>query len=387
MLDGLRGVAILMVMLYHQTLIGDGGPFVDQAWSAVLGVGWAGVDLFFVLSGFLITGILFDAKGSGGYFRAFYARRVLRIFPLYYAVVAFSLLVLPNLAHPKAENFARVAGQEHWYWLHLSNVVVASNRDFWHGILDVAWSLSIEEQFYLVWPLAVFALGRTPLMRLCAALVAGALAWRVGALLLGVHPVAVYVLPLSRMDALAVGALVALWARGPAGIAAPLRAARPVALASGAALLGMLVGLRRLDAFQPLVQTAGYTLLALLFGALLTLAVAARPESGWARALDRPALRTLGKYSYAMYLFHFPIRGVLRDAVYGPDRFLVLAGSAIPGQILFYALSTAVTLLAAWLSWHLYEKRFLALKKHFPYGERPAAPGVVGKVAFDRVGA
>src|SRR5690349_3202734 len=100
-LDGLRGLAIMLVMLHHMTVMTSQVP-VDQAFAMVAHFGWAGVNLFFVLSGFLITGILYEAKGSQFYFRNFYARRILRIFPLYYAVVVFSLLLLPHIPNPKA---------------------------------------------------------------------------------------------------------------------------------------------------------------------------------------------------------------------------------------------------------------------------------------------
>src|SRR5437870_557283 len=161
-LDGLRGIAILMVMLYHQTVM-VGSTGIDRFVGFWTLSGWIGVDLFFVLSGFLITGILSDSKGATGYFRNFYARRVLRIFPLYYGVVAFSLLILPYIPHWKLENLARIKGDELWYWTYLSNFSIAAHAAFRHGILDVSWSLSIEEQFYLMWPLLVLLLSRRSL--------------------------------------------------------------------------------------------------------------------------------------------------------------------------------------------------------------------------------
>src|SRR5712691_1332018 len=96
-LDGLRGVAILAVILYHYTLVGAGDTLLDKVVGSAMSYGAYGVTLFFVLSGFLITGILLDAKGSNGYFRTFYARRVLRIFPLYYAVLVALLVIVPSI--------------------------------------------------------------------------------------------------------------------------------------------------------------------------------------------------------------------------------------------------------------------------------------------------
>ena len=111
-------------------------------------------------SGLLITGILVDSKGGAGYFWNFYAHRTLRIFPLYYAVVFLSLVVIPNLPpglvpSGKLANFGRIDGDELWYWLYLSNFSIARAGEWRHGILGISWSLAIEEQFYLEWPLVV----------------------------------------------------------------------------------------------------------------------------------------------------------------------------------------------------------------------------------------
>src|SRR5438552_6539803 len=134
-LDGLRGIAILLVMMHHQT-VQIGSTAVDRFAGFWTTGGWIGVDLFFVLSGFLITGILYDAKGKSHYFRNFYARRVLRIFPLYYAVLIVCVGLLPWIPHPKAAAFGRIAGDQGWYFIYLQNYVMAWRGTFRHGILD-----------------------------------------------------------------------------------------------------------------------------------------------------------------------------------------------------------------------------------------------------------
>src|SRR3981081_3459715 len=199
-LDGLRGIAILLVMIYHQTVAVGSTP-VDRFVGFWTLSGWVGVDLFFVLSGFLITGILYDSRGSTGYFRNFYARRVLRIFPLYYAVVALSLFILPHLPHWKLDSLARINGDELWYWTYLSNFSIGAHSEFRHGILDISWSLAIEEQFYLTWPILVLLLSRRWLVTLCCALFVLALAWRSALIFAGVSPITVAVLTPGRVDA------------------------------------------------------------------------------------------------------------------------------------------------------------------------------------------
>jgi peptidoglycan/LPS O-acetylase OafA/YrhL len=375
-LDGLRGVAIACVMLYHQTLIGESPSALDRAFAWLPLGGWAGVDLFFVLSGFLITGILLDSRGEPGYYRSFYARRALRILPLYYAVAAFSFLVLPHLGHPRAERFAAVAADQGWYWLLLSNVPIALAGAFRHGVMDVSWSLAIEEQFYLAWPLVVAWVPRRRLAGLCAALAALSLLWRTGALLLGAGPVAVLVLTPGRLDGLAVGALVAVAARSPGGLARLRAWSGPAALGAAAVLAAVAAG-GGLDPLRPAMQTAGYSAFVVLAGALLVNTLAAPRGSALARTLERAPLVALGRYSYALYLFHLPVRAAIRDALLARGWPLTVAGSYLPAQLAFYAVATAATLALAWASWHLLEKRFLALRRFAggaPLPARGAAP-------------
>jgi peptidoglycan/LPS O-acetylase OafA/YrhL len=154
-LDGLRGLAILLVMLHHffQNYVPE-PVWIDRLVFGLMGCGWFGVDLFFVLSGFLITGILYDAKGADRYFLNFYARRTLRIFPLYYAVLVLLFVLLPRVPHPLAADYVSDSAPDQlWFWLYLTNFRIALNGGWYsHLVPSVFWSLAIEEQFYVLYP-------------------------------------------------------------------------------------------------------------------------------------------------------------------------------------------------------------------------------------------
>ncbi len=370
-LDGIRGLAILLVILFHHTLMRQ-QTMVDAVWVNLARLGWSGVDLFFVLSGFLITGILYDSKGSPHYFRNFYARRTLRIFPLYYAFVFFTLRISPAL-WPDTELAAmgRAAMEnrsEAWYWLYLSNILVALDRGFGHPNLAVTWSLAIEEQFYLLWAVVVACLGRRSLMWTCGGLVAIAPALRTTMLMAGAHWTAPYVLPFCRMDALATGALVAVALRDEREGARLVAWARCTAPAAAVAVLGIwyLEGpLDDGDWTEPVMQSAGYTMLALLFGSLVALVVGGREGSGLSRLFSLPLLRAFGTYSYALYLFHVPVRRFIRDTYFPVAAFPTWLGSPLPGQLLFYVVASAPAFFLAWISWYLYEKPVMTLKRFF----------------------
>jgi len=180
-LDGLRGVAILLVLFLH-FIIGQGVPapsvLVDWWFIGIVRAGWMGVDLFFVLSGFLITGILLDTKGSRHYFRQFYTRRVLRIFPLYYGSLVLFLILLPTL-FPDDQVLHDLHADAVWFWTYLYNVKVAAAGFTPSSALGHFWSLAVEEQFYLIWPIVVLCLGRRHLLGAFWAGVVGALLCRI----------------------------------------------------------------------------------------------------------------------------------------------------------------------------------------------------------------
>ena len=362
-LDGLRGIAILLVLVHHATLPGaeDSHPIASE----LLHLGFVGVDLFFVLSGFLITGILLGARGGDGYYRSFYGRRLLRIAPAYYLFLAIIYLVMPALtADPSFAPPPDYRADGGIHAIYGSNILLAVSGDArWRPACHL-WSLSIEEQFYLVWPLLVAALSPRALERLCMALIAAAFAVRLGLTLAHAPHWTVYAATPGRWDGLALGALVALWWRRPADRPASALHHHRTAIALG--LVGLLLvfaadaGLRK-EAHG--FATWGYTAVAILFAGVLIAALSGR----FAGILTWRPLRAIGRVSYAMYLWQMLVREAFR--VFVMNDLEARAGFWVT-QTASLATVIAGTWALAWLSWYLVEARFLRLKRLFPYPQR-----------------
>jgi len=360
-LDGLRAVAFLMVFLQH---------YLHLAW------GWTGVNIFFVLSGFLITGILFDTRDDRHRARNFYIRRTLRIFPLFYGVF-FLLLLLQPIMH----------WQWTWSWLlwpaYLGNFArflhpslpgspLRLLGDFQlrglHGSADPTlymghfWSLCVEEQFYLLWPWLVFYIrDRRRLLWLCAATLPLCLALRLAGMAwlpawMLQDEVLLRVMPFCA-DSLLLGGLLALLLRGRHAATLLLTAKRllPVALVALVCLLlftrwGALLALPY--NYPASVHTWDVTAINLL-AALLVLC-ALQPGSVLYRVLSVPALRWLGRISYGAYVLH--------DIPHAVYTSLGAALSVDHGDLIGGIIALPCTVLLAWLSFRFFESPFLNLK-------------------------
>jgi peptidoglycan/LPS O-acetylase OafA/YrhL len=360
-LDGLRGIAILLVIVHHAAL--PSGELSHPVVNEILHLGFAGVDLFFVLSGFLITGILLDARGGDGYYRAFYGRRLLRIAPAYYLFLAITWLVIPLLtADP---SFApppeyRADGAAHA--VYGSNLLFAWSGEVRWRPVGHLWSLSIEEQFYLVWPLLVAALSPRALARLCAAMIAAAIALRLVLVVAGAPHWTVYPLTPARWDGLAMGALLALAWRGHG--ATLIERPRLAIYLGLAGLYAVFVVDGGLGKAGDAMEVWGYSAIALTFAGILIAALRASPDSRLHHVLTWRWLRAVGALGYAMYLWQILARYAFR--VFVMDWLEPRAGFWLT-QVASLTFVLVASLALAWLSWHLVEARFLRLKRHFPY--------------------
>lgn len=365
-LDGLRGLAVTVVVVAHAGRVGGPG---GGAISAVTRSGWVGVALFFVLSGFLITGILLDAKGRPGYLRNFYARRALRIFPLYYLYLAAYFYVAPRLT--AALPVVTDPTERLFFWLYAANYRGLLPRPTAGEPLDPLWSLGVEEQVYLVWPLLVAAL---PVRRLAAALaglVPAALGWRAVTLAAHAPTDCTAGWTPANLDGFALGGLVAVAVRVPGWGDHLSRWAPRAAAGGGLFVLGMAAGQRHfVRAENPVpMLTVGVTACVVGFAGLIGWLVTAPPTAAH-RVLACRWLAGPVRYSYAMYVLHGAVILLLLPAFGRPDpepwQWSLPAGPAAG----FTAAVWLVTLAVAWVSWHAFEKWFLKLKRLFPTPHR-----------------
>jgi peptidoglycan/LPS O-acetylase OafA/YrhL len=355
-LDGLRGLAILSVLAWHYVV--SIAPW-DAAWAPVargaLAYAWTGVDLFFVLSGFLVGGIVLDQRAAPNLLRVFYARRALRILPLYWLLLAAFGLSGALLAGGLSEGAREwLHGNPHSLLTYLvfgQNLVTGflSPQVAEPGWVNVTWSLAVEEHFYLVVPLALRALPvRAVPWALGAAVAAGpALRWvtleRLGA-------EAVYVLTHCRVDAIVLGVLCAWVVRQPR-----LRAAldRRALYGAAAVLAGLLAAAQLVDVGRAF-PVAAYSVAALLYACVLLLAVVEERGPVAAVLRARP-LQRVGLLAYGLYLLHQPVNGLLHALALDAAPTL-----ATPAAAALTACALALTFALAELSWRAVERPLVA---------------------------
>jgi peptidoglycan/LPS O-acetylase OafA/YrhL len=343
-LDAIRGIAVGLVVLFHYFDERSGiattrGPMwlVDY----IARFGWAGVQLFFVLSGFLIGGILIRNRSSEGYFRTFYLRRFVRIVPLYVAaLLVFGLFYSScDWRAAKLESVFRIDVPV-WSLLTLTqNFFIAFKGDWLGpGWLAVTWSLCVEEQFYLLLPILIFLLPIRRIPAVCVAAILAAPLFR--AVLMTLWPgnlVAPYVLLPGRMDALFFGVLGAwLWNDDQARDF--IVRWRPLIMGSFVIMTAMLLtNLPRIGPFGHKTEMIGFTVIAAYFFVGIMLAVSSSKVPAYLSAARKP-LRLAGLGAYSIYLFHRPIQTLVRVALPAHPVFTVLASTLL----------TAAFALACW---------------------------------------
>ena len=334
-LDAVRGLAVLLVFV-HNTGVNSAfhlGPIVRN--------GWMGVDLFFVLSGFLITRVLLKTKKSERYYKNFYIRRCLRIWPLYFAALFLMFVIVPFLRPSETHTMFAARSSPWWaYPVFLQNFLVPVPT-MATGLLGVTWSLAVEEQFYLAWPLVVRMCSETQLRRVALGVIGLSPVLRV---FLSMYKVNIYSNTFCRLDGLMAGSLLALFLSS--GDFAPSRFVKGawatlVVSGSLALLAGTLIG-----------RSVQFSLVA--FAAVSFVYLSLFSRQSWLQAfLANPLLIYTGTISYGIYL----LEKIPLDVGKGfhLDRH----------PILIFPVTAACTYGLAALSWHLLERPFLKLKRLF----------------------
>lgn len=357
-LDTIRGIAVLMVLFFHGFFFRHGMHSLSGAaklFVAATAPGWSGVNLFFVLSGFLITGILLDSKEKPHYYRRFYVRRALRILPLYYAV----LVLLAVVAH-----IGLGIRNASWAFLglsfvYLSNVTELFGVPMQYGVL---WSLAVEEHFYLLWPAAVRRLSRRGVIAAAAALCVVCPGLRAFYFVEHYFTGTGYTWLVA--DGLATGAIIAALARGPWGTRRGMGRVGTVLFASGAGMLavGLPFGIAQSSFLAG--ATLRETALNLLFGALITFTLLVG-TSRWKALVNRRVLRFFGEISYGLYLIHMLVFDVEE---YVLNRFFpgqLRADEGIGAMAWQFCLVAGVSVGICYLSRRYFEDYFLRMKKQF----------------------
>ncbi len=348
-LDGLRGIAILLVLGFHYKPATGLLTYLEGLFAS----GWIGVDLFFVLSGYLITGILLDSASQPHYYRNFVVRRSLRIFPLYYACMAL-YCVLNYLPNPVNLRDFLTNGSAWWYLIYLGNLQTFLQNS-WPGaaILTPLWSLQVEEQFYLSFPF-IAKLGRKRLAWILASCVIGAPVLRIAlAVFLPRNMMGAYTLMPCSIDALAMGGLVAIAAREwPSRLKG--RWIGWLTAASTATVVLFCIFWHDTP-WSLAMRTVGFTALDLAFAGVLMMLI------GWRQPLllrvcHMKVLVWMGTISYGLYLLHLPALVIAR-------RWLApLLGIAPSGSTAFFVMF-GLAIAMAWISWAFFESPILRLRE------------------------
>lgn len=369
-LDGFRGLAILLVFAYHAFHSTHLSSFPARALEWFGGGGWMGVDLFFVLSGFLITGILIASVGLPRYFRNFYIRRSLRIFPLFYGVLLLLFALTPVL-------------HLEWHRGHLAYLVYCQNIEVFLSPIGIEhvlpsinlshlWSLAVEEQYYLLWPVTIWLIrDERKIMRLCLLLVLASLVLRLVLLIALPSEVAwgwAYKMLPTHWDGLLLGSWLAM-ARRRWSVDELVRRTRWPVVVSLGILAVVVASTRTLDYHTNPMAAIGYPAIAVIFTGLLLRCLAA---GSWEfHFFSLGFLRFMGRYSYGFYVYHLLFSPMMTPGLYWLE---VKLHSRLGGAALYILLWFAGSIAVAVLSYKYFETPFLNLKDRFAKGSSELQP-------------
>jgi peptidoglycan/LPS O-acetylase OafA/YrhL len=343
-LDGIRGLAIILVLLNHLY------TFVPLAI-----IGWIGVDLFFVLSGFLITGILIDSRNKSGYYFIFLRRRILRIFPLYYFFLVLFFIIYPLSNIHYIPNYKNLFSNQFWFWTYIQNLFFAFNGWPSNQMLDHFWSLAVEEQFYLFWPLIILNCSSKTVIKISVLLIISSVIVRN---IIHDDPFAV-VFTVCRLDSLSIGALCAIFIREYKKFLE--NHILKVAFFTSIILIAICLYTSNLRTTNIYFVRLGFTLFDIFFASVIILSFDGQIFKGFIKSFfSTTFLKFFGKYSYGIYVFHLPLYylfylnlvNLFRNFL--SSEFLINFSASISLTIIICVVSI--------ISYYMLERPFLLLK-------------------------
>jgi peptidoglycan/LPS O-acetylase OafA/YrhL len=361
-LDGVRAIAALMVVVFHFFKAIEPQSNILKTLSKVAVFGQTGVTLFFVLSGFLITRILFNTKETSGYFKNFYLRRALRIFPLYYLFLIIYYYIMPMIVGSTTPSF----DQQIFYYIYLQNFAITFD---WNAVgPNHFWSLAVEEHFYLFWPFVVYLFSRKNLTRIIIGIIISALFLRIYMLNNGYG---VFYFTFTRFDSLAIGALLAM-----------LELKKYFKNENSKYFLILLFSI-----FLPTIvmwtyftgegniyiQTFKELLLAFIYFSIIGFLLSIKENHPLNRLLKTKFFSYTGKISYGLYVYHplaYSICIIFLD---------------IENVLLSFVLGLILTYLISSLSFYLFESSFLRFKKYFEYNRKHKTTKIWSKTEVENV--
>ena len=362
-LDGLRGLACLLILVQHAAQQFDAAPLSPLAYAlAIFRLNWTGVDLFFVLSGYLLGGICLDHHASANYFRAFYTRRACRIFPLYYGwMLAVTGLAIAG-ALPADQLFK--GETPYWtFWLYVQNFFIglASSCPRW---ISLTWSLAIEEQFYMVLPALVWLIPKRLFPKALLVLIGSAAVCRFAIVFMDYSRAGNlnYYFTCTRWDALFIGVLTAWMVRQPHWLGRIQRNLPRIMLLAGFLAI-VIVGI----SFGPIARhyvycsVPLYSVIAVFYMCVLLLSLY-HPWVSW--AFRRQSLMFLGGISYGTYLFHEIVLHLTQECAnryWEPSHIQTLAVVSI---------AMVATMGLAFASYHLFERPIIRLGHRTNYASQ-----------------